>query len=358
MPTQDSKKKTKGKDDSSNTLKDLEYLLTEIPDEGEYEGEGDEEEDVYRGKPWRGLDWVSKAKALNEMERYREAIDQCDEALSINPYAPKALFVKGEAYRGLGNHREALDCYDKALRGSPNDEEIWYSKGVVLKLMERHLEALAAFEKATEVEDSHHDAWYEKAVILRMLGRHEESRAALEKAFRHYPFEERKRTMLGTEGRRPPDSAGTTREDDEKEEEDEGQKLDTLDTMLGGLMEDADRVPEKLEEIPFDLEDEKVLLATLNQSMNIQQISALVRIPLVSCYKKVRRMEELGLLRRVRVKVVNKPKRKRIGYYRTNLKKVKLYTDQGRLKLGIEFMQLVPSDHKREEDEVAMPPHD
>lgn len=286
------------------------------------------------------------------MERYKEAIEQCDQALSINPWAPKALFVKGEAYRGLGNHKRALECYDMALRGRPNDEEIWYAKGVVLKMMEDYSSALYAFEKATEVEDSHHDSWYEKAVVLRLLGRHEESRAALEKAFRHYPFEEGRRRAAKSEREIPAEPS------EDSEVEDKGQILDNLDMMLGDLMEEAERIPERLEQIPFDLEDEKVLLSTLNQSMNIQQISALVKIPLVSCYKKVRRMEELGLLRRVRVKVINKPRRKRIGYYRTNLKRVRLYMDEGRLKLGIEFKQLMPSDYGRKEPEIAMPPHE
>ncbi len=331
-------------------------MLTEIPEESEFPvSENGEEE--YRGGPWKGLDWVSKAITLNEMERYREAIDQCDEALGINPGDPKALFVKGEAHRGLGNYEKAIDCYDKAVRGKPNDEEIWYAKGVVLKLMGKNLEALAAFEKATEVEDSHHDAWYERAVVLRLLGRHEESRSCLEKAFRHYPFEDRTKVVEKRERKRSPESVEVSEDADGDSEEDEGRSLDTLDALLGDLMKETDTSAEELETIPFDQEDEKVLLSTMNQSMNIQQISAMLKIPLVTCYKKVRRMEDLGLLRRVRVKVVEQPKKKRIGYYRTNLKKVKLYVNQGRLSLGIEFKQLLPSDREKTDSQVAMPPH-
>lgn len=303
------------------------------------------------------MDWVSKAQTLNEMERFREAIEHCDEALSINPGDPKALFVKGEAYRGLGNYEKAVDCYERAVRGRPKDEEIWYAKGIVLKQMGKQLEALAAFEKATEVEDSHHDAWYERAVILRMLGRHEESRACLEKAFRHYPFEDRRRIPEEGKVTGEPESVEASEEDREDEEDDEERSLDTLDALLGGLMREREEVPEEQEDIPFDQEDEKILLCTMNQSMNIQQISALLKMPLVSCYRKVRRMEELGLLRRVRVKVVEKPKKKRIGYYRTNLKKVKLFLNQGRLSLGIEFKQLMPSESGKTDSEVAMPPH-
>ncbi len=341
---QEGSKKAKVDNSTEDVLKGLEHLLADIPDEADDEYGEEGEEEVYKPTPWRGLDWVSKAQTLNEMERYREAIEQCDEALSINPGDAKALYVKGEAYRGMGNQKKALECYTKAVRVRPNDEEIWYSAGVVLKQMGKLSEALTAFEKATEVGDTHHDAWYEKAVVLRLLGRHEESRACLEKAFRNYPMSEENgdHGLDSVSGGR---SFGTEGDSDD-EEEDEGVSLENLDSMLGGLMQEREQVPETADEIPFDLEDEKVLLCTLNQSLNIQQITGLIKIPLVDVYKKVRRLEDLGLLRRVKVEIVGEPK-KRIGYYRTNMKKVKLYSSEGRLKLGIEFKQLIPQTEER-----------
>jgi hypothetical protein len=350
---QDSGKKAKVNGNTDDVLKGLEHLLAEIPggDDGDYSDE--EEEEVYRPGPWKGLDWVSKAQTLNEMERYREAIQQCNEALSINPGDSKALYVKGEAYRGMGNQKRALECYTKAVRGKPNDEEIWYAAGVVLKQLGKLEEALTAFEKATEFGETHHDAWYEKAVVLRLLGRHAESRSCLEKAFRDYP--------LGNGDNRPEkgpshperDIPGTEAASSENEEDEEEERsLDDLDALLGDLMEKPDVSSDDPEAIHFDLEDEKVLLCTMNQSLNIQQIRSLVGIPLVKCYKKVRMMEELGLLRRVKVEVVGTSKRKRIGYYRTNLKKVKLYSNQGRLKLGVEFMQLIPGTGAKIDSDV------
>jgi tetratricopeptide (TPR) repeat protein len=341
---QDSDKKAKVENNTEDVLKGLEHLLAELPADDEGGFPEDSEEEEYRPGPWKGLDWVSKAQTLNEMERYREAIRQCDEALGINPGDSKALFVKGEAYRGMGNQKKALECYTKAVRGRPNDEEIWYAAGIVLKQMGKLSEALTAFEKATEMGETHHDAWYEKAVVLRLMGRHQESRSCLEKAFRDYP------TGNGdSETQKPPSSPGTDlsvteqeSSEDENDEED-GRSLDDLDALLGDLMDVSETPSSEIpESIPFDLDDEKVLLCALNQSLNIQQIRSLVKMPLVKCYKKVRKMEELGLLRRVKVEVIGTTKKKRIGYYRTNLKKVKLFSSEGRLKLGVEFMQLIP----------------
>lgn len=346
---QESDKKTKAENNTDDVLKGLEHLLSELPGDDESDMFDDPEEEAYRPGPWRGLDWVSKAQALNEMERYREAIQQCDEALSINPGDSKALYVKGEAFRGIGNQRKALECYTKAVRGKPNDEEIWYAAGIVLKQMGKLEEALVAFEKATEFGDTHHDAWYEKAVVLRMLGRPQESRSCLEKAFRNYPLgngdSEGRKGGPEPPSRETPESDGTSYDDEAEEEE--GISLDNLDALLGDLMSEPEKSSDPQESIPFDLDDEKVLLSTLNQSLNIQQIRSLVKMPLVTCYKKVRKLEELGLLRRVKVEVAGTDNKKRIGYYRTNLKKVKLYSNQGQLKLGVEFMQLIPHTEEK-----------
>jgi tetratricopeptide (TPR) repeat protein len=345
---QESDKKAKAENSTEDVLRGLEHLINEMPGDDESGNFEDTEEEEYRPGPWRGLDWVSKAQALNEMERYREAIQQCDEALSINPGDSKALYVKGEAFRGIGNQKRALECYTKAVRGRPNDEEIWYAAGIVLKQMGKLQEALTAFEKATEYGETHHDAWYEKAVVLRLLGRHEESRSCLEKAFRDYPFGN------GENGSQsePETHDEETSETEETVSEDEGPDMDNLDAMLGDLMVEPEEPSETPDAIPFDLEDEKVLLCTMNQSLNIQQIRSLVQMPLVTCYKKVRRMEELGLLRRVKVEVVGDENKKRIGYYRTNLKKVKLYSSKGRLKLGVEFMQLMPKTEEKIDSKV------
>ncbi len=335
------KKNVKVDDNTENVLKGLEHLLEDIPDDGEEEYAQESDEEVYRPTPWKGLDWVSKAQTLNEMERYREAIEQCNEALSINPGNSKALYVKGEAFRGLGNQKKALECYTKAVRSRPNDEEIWYSAGIVLKQMGKLNEALVAFEKATEVGDTHHDAWYEKAVVLRLLGRHEESRTCLEKAFRNYPLNEEEN---GESKPLPADDHVDSEEVEVHESETENEEernLENLDSLLGDIMTEPEKSSMTQDEIPFDVVDEKILLCTLNQSLNIQQITNLVKIPLVRIYKKVRWMEELGLLRRVKVEVVGDAK-KRVGYYRTNMKKVKLYSNEGRLRLGIEFMRLIP----------------
>jgi tetratricopeptide (TPR) repeat protein len=340
---QESDKKVKAENNTEDVLRGLEHLINEMPGDDESGNFDDTEEEEYRPGPWRGLDWVSKAQALNEMERYREAIQQCDEALSINPGDSKALYVKGEAFRGIGNQKLALECYTKAVRGRPNDEEIWYAAGIVLKQMGKLEEALIAFEKATEYGETHHDAWYEKAVVLRLLGRHEESRSCLEKAFRDYPFGNGDKEPKN----RPETHDGEASETEETEADDEGPSLDNLDAMLGDLMVEPEESSETPDAIPFDIEDEKVLLCTMNQSLNIQQIRSLVKMPLVTCYKKVRKMEELGLLRRVKVEVVGDENKKRIGYYRTNLKKVKLYSSKGRLKLGVEFMQLMPKNEEK-----------
>ena len=58
---------------------------------------------------------TNRASCLNMMERYEEAIADCDEALMIEPNccncSSRTYIQKGKAYMGLGQFDEARKCY-------------------------------------------------------------------------------------------------------------------------------------------------------------------------------------------------------------------------------------------------------
>ena len=62
---------------------------------------------------------TNRASCLNMMERYDEAIDDCDKALEIEPNcagcSSRTYIQKGKAYMGLGQFDEARKCY-RSLR--------------------------------------------------------------------------------------------------------------------------------------------------------------------------------------------------------------------------------------------------
>ena len=62
---------------------------------------------------------TNRASCLNMMERYEEAIDECEKALMIEPNcagcSSRTYIQKGKAYMGLGQFDEARKCY-RSLR--------------------------------------------------------------------------------------------------------------------------------------------------------------------------------------------------------------------------------------------------
>jgi tetratricopeptide (TPR) repeat protein len=65
-----------------------------------------------------------KAYALDELDRYEEAITCCGDALDIDPKYVRALNCKGLIlYDRLSKYPEALECYNKALELEPKNNE-------------------------------------------------------------------------------------------------------------------------------------------------------------------------------------------------------------------------------------------
>ena len=56
--------------------------------------------------------WTNRAKCRNVMEKYEEAISDCESALSINPKCSKTIEQKGNALRRLGSFEEARTCFE------------------------------------------------------------------------------------------------------------------------------------------------------------------------------------------------------------------------------------------------------
>ena len=56
--------------------------------------------------------WTNRAKCRNVMEKYEEAISDCDSALSINSKCSKSIEQKGNALLRLGHFEEARTSFE------------------------------------------------------------------------------------------------------------------------------------------------------------------------------------------------------------------------------------------------------
>ncbi|MGD1714055.1 tetratricopeptide repeat protein, partial [Dapis sp. BLCC M172] len=69
----------------------------------------------------------------------------------MNPNYHKYWKNKGDALENLERYEEAIAAYEKAIEIQPDYYYTWDSKGIALINLERYEEAIAAYEKAIEI---------------------------------------------------------------------------------------------------------------------------------------------------------------------------------------------------------------
>ena len=71
----------------------------------------------------------NRGLAKNALGQYEAAIDDCDEAIRLNPENAYAYKNRGLVKHFLGQHGEAIADYKEAIRIQPNLAENLYSRG-------------------------------------------------------------------------------------------------------------------------------------------------------------------------------------------------------------------------------------
>ena len=66
---------------------------------------------------------LSKAAALIKMEQKVEAIEQCSEAIQLNPKYVKALLRRGQTYEETDKPHEAMKDFEQVLEIDPGHKE-------------------------------------------------------------------------------------------------------------------------------------------------------------------------------------------------------------------------------------------
>ena len=163
---------------------------------------------------------LRKAVSLNargirliDADKYEEAIQAFNEALSLNPELTGVLFNRAEAYRlkgefdkarqdlhealktnpdeadylhamGLVSYEDddfetAIQWYDSAIAIKPDLQQAWNDKGVIEFRRGNYSLAKAFFERATSIDPNSYDSWYNLADTYEELGMRSERTKAL-----------------------------------------------------------------------------------------------------------------------------------------------------------------------------------
>jgi tetratricopeptide (TPR) repeat protein len=76
------------------------------------------------------LIYFNRGVAHNGLGNYRQAIEDCDRAIEINPGYAEAYNNRGGAHNGLGNYRQAIEDLSRAIEIKLRIAEAYFNRGV------------------------------------------------------------------------------------------------------------------------------------------------------------------------------------------------------------------------------------
>jgi tetratricopeptide (TPR) repeat protein len=136
----------------------------------------------------------NKAVVFIKQGRFREAVEQADKSIKLNPNYADAWYLRGYALAELRRLDEALESYRKAAAVMPPGDDfglrVWINAGNVLFDMGKTQEALEAWENAARIDPQNKmyyrgcraNAWYNKAVAYKKLGDDEQAHRCYEES--------------------------------------------------------------------------------------------------------------------------------------------------------------------------------
>jgi tetratricopeptide (TPR) repeat protein len=115
---------------------------------------------------------------LAENGSYLDAIQQFQEALSIDPKFVDARYNLGVTFQKMKSYEQALEQFKKVVRERPDVPKYHFAVGNSYFYLQRYSDASKAFEDVMKYNRTHTKAQYSLAVCYEKMGQVEKARAA------------------------------------------------------------------------------------------------------------------------------------------------------------------------------------
>ncbi len=119
--------------------------------------------------------------------RPKDAVDNLQRSLSIEPADPVCLNNLGNVLRELGRLRESVSAYRQALGNQPDYPSALYNLAGALALLGDHSQAVGVYRDFLRLAPGDAEAWNVLGLSLLEIGEEAESKEALEEALRLKP---------------------------------------------------------------------------------------------------------------------------------------------------------------------------
>jgi len=136
--------------------------------------------------------WYETGRVKQKLNEQQEALNNFNIVIQVNPRYSQALARKSEILNQMERYQEALDNCDRALKGDKQWSDtkglayVWYQRSAALLGLQKYEEALASSENAIAIDQKYAEAWNNKAVSLWNLGQYEAAEKAIKEAVINY----------------------------------------------------------------------------------------------------------------------------------------------------------------------------
>jgi tetratricopeptide (TPR) repeat protein len=119
------------------------------------------------------LIYNGRGNANYTLGNYRQAIEDYDRAIEINPDFLDAHNNRGDAYIGLGNYRQAIEDYNRAIEIKPAYADAYSNRGLSYSKLGQYQLAIEDFNKLIRLKPAYADAYYSRGNAYGMLGQYQ-----------------------------------------------------------------------------------------------------------------------------------------------------------------------------------------
>lgn len=110
--------------------------------------------------------WSNLAIAQGKQDKYKEALDSAEKAISVDAQFCQAVAYKGVMLRELGQFKQAKDAYLEALSCNPNDHLSLYNLGVLSDLyLHDEVAALDYYQRYIQTQGAEPDSTVQSWIV-------------------------------------------------------------------------------------------------------------------------------------------------------------------------------------------------
>lgn len=116
-----------------------------------------------QANPGLVLAWNNKGYALNQLEKFEEAIPVLVQSIQLDRTLVIALNNLGDSLQGLGKNEEAIAAYEESIKLEPENYAAWWGIGVCLYNLQEFEKVIEIAGKLIDLDSENFLGWYAKA---------------------------------------------------------------------------------------------------------------------------------------------------------------------------------------------------